>query len=59
MNRELQQDDGVTDQNVNQSRTTENDSKRVAHQVKVQESVQTTWLFDTGADAHVSWESLH
>ena len=52
----------MTDQSVNQSRTTEDDSERVAYQVKVQEKVQTTWLFDTGAAAHVMpkyvWEQL-
>ena len=49
----LKQDDGATDQSVNQSRTTENDSERAAYQVQVLEKVETTWLFDTGADAHV------
>ena len=43
----------MTFQSVNQSRTTEDDSERVAYRVNVQEKVQTTWLFDTGADAHV------
>ena len=52
----------MTDQSVNRSRTTEEDSERVAYQVKVQEKFQTTWLFDTEADAHVmpkfEWEQL-
>ena len=52
----------MTDQSVNRSRTTEEDSERVAYQVKVQEKIQTTWLFDTEADAHVmpkfEWEQL-
>ena len=42
MNQKLKQDDGGTDQCVNQSRTTEGDSERVTHEVKVQEKVQTT-----------------
>ena len=62
MNPKLKQDDGVTDQSGNRSRTTEDDSERVAHRVKVQEKVQTTWLFDTGTDAHVMpkyvWEQF-
>ena len=62
MNQKLKQDDGVTGQSVNQSRTTENDSERAAYQVKVQEKVETTWSVDTGADAHVMpkyvWEQL-
>ena len=60
--KKLKQDDGVTDQCMNQSRTTEDDSERVACQLKVEEKVQTTWLSDTGADAHVMpkyvWEQL-
>ena len=62
MNHKLKQDDGVTDQSVNQSRTTEGDSEQDVHQVNVQEKVQISWLFDTGADAHVMpknvWEQL-
>ena len=53
MDRELKQDDDGTDQIVNQSRTTENDSERDVFQVRIQEKVETIWLFDTGADAHV------
>ena len=49
----LKQDDSVTDQSVNQSRTTESDSGGAAYQVKVQEKVEITWLFDTGAGVHV------
>ena len=49
-------------ESVNRSRTTEEDSERVAYQVKVQEKIQTTWLFDTEADEHVmpkyEWEQL-
>ena len=56
------QDDDVTDQNVNQSRTAENDSGRDVYQVRTQEKVETIWLFDTGADAHVMpkhmWEQV-
>ena len=48
-----QNSDGVTEQCVNQSGTAENCSEYAACQVKVQEKVVTTWLFDTGADAHV------
>ena len=37
-------------------------SEHVACQVKIQEKVETTWLFGTGADAHVMpkhvWEQL-
>ena len=40
------------DQSVNQSRTTEDSSERVPYQLKIKEMVETTWLFDTGADAH-------
>ena len=47
---------------VKQSRTTDNDSERAAYQVKIQENVETTWLFNTGADAHVMpkyvWEQF-
>ena len=43
-------------------RTVEKGSEHAACQVKVQEKVVTTWLFDTGADAHVMpkcvWEQL-
>ena len=53
MDQKLKQHDDVTDQNVNQSRTTENDSERDVHQVRIQEKVETIWLCDTGADAHV------
>ena len=52
----------MTDQNVNQSRTTENDSEQDVHQVRNQEKVETIWLFDSEADAHVMpkhvWEQL-
>ena len=62
MNQQLNQDDGVTEKCVNQSGTTENGSEHAVCQVKVQEKVVTTWLFDTGADAHVMpkcvWEQL-
>ena len=62
MDQKLKQDDDVTDQNVNQSRTTENDSERNVYQVSIQEKAETIWLFDTGADAHVMpkhvWEQL-
>ena len=51
--KKLKQDDDVTDQNVSQSRTTENDSERGVYQVRNQEKVETIWLFDTRADAHV------
>ena len=37
--KKLKQDDGVSDQSVNQSRTTEDDSECVAYQVKVHEKV--------------------
>ena len=53
MSQKLKQDDGVTDQSVNQSRTTENDSERDVYQVRIQERVETISLFDTGAEAHV------
>ena len=49
----MKQDDGVTDRSVNQSRTTEGTSERVAHQVKVQEKFQTNLLFDAGSEAHM------
>ena len=59
---ETKVDDDVTDQSVNQSRATENDSKRDIYQVRIQEKVETIWLFDAGADAHVMpkhvWEKL-
>ena len=59
---QMKQDDGVTDQNVNQSRTTEDDSERDVYQVRIQEKAETIWSFDTGADAHVMpkhvWEQL-
>ena len=32
---------------------TEDDSERVAYLVKIQERVETSWLFHTRADAHV------
>ena len=58
----LLQDHDVTDQNVNQSRTTEKGSERDVYQVRNQDKVETIWLFDTGADAHVMpkhvWEQL-
>ena len=47
----MKRDDDVTGQNVNQSRTTENDSAREVYQKRIQEKVETIWLFDTGADA--------
>ena len=57
----MKRDDDLTDQNVNQFGTTENDSERDIHQVRIQEKVETIW-FDTGADAHVMpkhvWEQL-
>ena len=49
----LKRDDDVTDQNVDQSRTTENDSEQCVHQVRLEEKVETIWLFDTGADERV------
>ena len=62
MDQKLKQDDGVTDQNVNQSRTTQNDSERNVYQVRIQEKFETIWLFATGADVHVMpkhvWEQL-
>ena len=33
--------------------TTEHDSEQDVHQVRIQEKVETIWLFDTGTDAHV------
>ena len=60
--RKLNQDGDVTEQCVNQSGTAENGSEHAACQVKVQNKVVTTWLFDTRADAHVMpkcvWEQL-
>ena len=53
MVQKLKQDGDMTDQNVNQSRTTENDSERDVHRVRIQAKVETIWLFDMGADAHV------
>ena len=54
--------DVAIDHSVNQSRTTEDDPEQVAYQVKIQEKVETTCLFDRGADAHVMpncvWEVL-
>ena len=39
-----------------------NGSEEDVHQVRIQEKVETIWLFDTGADAHVMpkhvWEQL-
>ena len=62
VNQKLNQDDGVTEKCVNQSGTAEKGSKHAACQVKVQEKFVATWLFDTGADAHVMptcvWEQL-
>ena len=47
---------------MNQSRTTANDPERDVYHVRIQEKVETNWLFDTGADAHVMpkhvWEPL-
>ena len=52
----------MTEQCVNQSGTAEKGSEHVACQVKVQEKVVTSWLFDTGTDAHVMpkcvWEQF-
>ena len=42
MDRKLNQDDGVTEQSVNQSGTVENGSEHAACQVKVQEKVVTS-----------------
>ena len=62
MDRKLNQEGGVTEQCANQSRTVENGSEHAACQVRVEEKVVTTWLFDTGADAHEMpkcvWEHL-
>ena len=62
MDRKLNQDDGVKEQYVNHSGIRENGSEHAACEVKVHEKVVTTWLFDTGADAHVMpkcvWEQL-
>ena len=49
----LQRDNDVAAQNVSQSRTTENDSERDVYQVRIQEEVETIWLFNTRTDAHV------
>ena len=42
--------------------TTENDSERDVYQVRIEEKVETIWLFDTGTDSHVMpkhvWEQL-
>ena len=52
----------MTEQCVNQSGTAENGSEHATCQVKVQEKVVTTCLFDTGTDAHVMpkcvWEQF-
>ena len=53
MNHKLKRDDDVTDQSVDQSRTAEDGSERDVYQVRIQEKVETLWLLDTGADAHV------
>ena len=53
MNQKLKQDDYVTDKSVNPSRTTENHLERDIFQVRMQEKVETIWLFDTRAEAHV------
>ena len=62
MNQKLKRDVDVTDQSVYQSKTTANGSERDENQVRIQEKVETIWLFDTGADAHVMpkhmWEQL-
>ena len=62
MDQQLKQDDDVTDQNVNQTRTTENDPEPDVYQVRIQEKVETIWLFDTGNDADAMpepvWEQL-
>ena len=47
MDQKLRQDDDVTDQNVNQWKTKENDAKRDVYQARIQEKVETLWLFDT------------
>ena len=58
----LKQDDDMTDKNVNQARTSENDSERDVYQVRTHQKVETIWLFDTRADVHVMpkrvWEQL-
>ena len=45
---------------MSQAKTVLESSEHVACQMKIQEKVETTWLFDTGADAHVmpKWEQL-
>ena len=53
MDQKLKQDGDVTNQSVNRSRTTRRDSERDVCHVRIQEKVETIWLFDTGADAHV------
>ena len=62
MDQKLKQDDDVTDKNVNQARTTENDSERDVYQVTTHQKVETIWLFDTRPDVHVMpkrvWEHL-
>ena len=52
--------DAATDQSVSQAKTVLESSEHVACQMKIQEKVETTWLFVTGADAHVmpKWEQL-
>ena len=58
----MKQDDDMTDKNVNQARTTENDSERYVYQVRTHQKVETIWLVDTRADVHVMpkrvWEQL-
>ena len=62
MDQKLKQDDDVTGKNVNQARTSENDSERDVYQVRTHQKVETIWLFDTRADVHVMpkrvWEQL-
>ena len=62
MDQQLKQDDDMTDKNVNQTRTSENDSERDVYKVRFHQKVETIWLFDTRADVHVMpkrvWEQL-
>ena len=52
--------DAATDQSMSQAKTVLESSEQVACQMKIQEKVETTLLFNTGADAHVipKWEQL-
>ena len=62
MDRKLRRVDDVGVKSVNESGAAENCSEHDVGQVKIQERVMTTWLFDTGADTHVMpksvWEQL-